>query len=236
MCETKSQPPADTQNESEAVARCAAALETATTAPDRHAMANVRIVGLLSGVLLLCMAVWYMLKPIEAAPQPGGNPHRFASAVVQEMKANAKTAQMTPLEGVTPELRATVPPKGATAAAQASSLAVAAKAAGAATARAASTPAASKTSKREKLETTLADLAEMLKIMKEWSSTSPTIAEQAWWPASVRNKLNMTASVKPEWRKNVYIDLSKKLEKIKRRSKAEAEKARSEATTPPAPK
>ena len=158
--------------------------------------------------------------------EPGGSSHRFASAVIQEMNAFAKMAKRA--LGVSSDA-VHASSKGATAAAQASSTAVAAKAAGASAAAAAAAAdgaTLSKVSKKEKLEVTRDQLAEMLKIMKSWSPTAHVIHPQPWWPENLKHKLNLSGSVKPEWRKNTFEDLTQKLEKIQRRIRTEADKGK----------
>ena len=113
----------------------------------------IRTVAMAAVVLLGGGLAHGQSAPGAPKQEPGGSPHRFASAIIQEMNAFAKMTKRA--LGVSSDaVHASTPSKGTTVAAQASNIAVAAKAAGASAARAAaeSEAGASKISKKEKLE------------------------------------------------------------------------------------
>ena len=71
--------------------------------------------------------------------------------------------------------------------------------------------------KSEKLMRLQVDLDEMIKIMKAWDPKAKVIPFSPAWRHELKGRLNMSRTIRPEWRKNVLDDLVKKAEKIKRR-------------------
>ena len=72
--------------------------------------------------------------------------------------------------------------------------------------------------KVRKLTRTAEDLREMLRIMRSWDTTKKEIPAESWWPQNISRKLDLSRTVKPEWRKEAMDDLQKKLDKVTRRA------------------